>query len=73
MKPEDIHWLDEEDSEQPAEEPVEEAPAEEPEPQKEPRKKRSFSWIFVVIALMIGVFFMIVTGGFKKLFGDDQV
>ena len=73
MKPEDIRWLDEEDSEQPIEEPTpaEETPAEEP-PQKKPRKQRSFSWIFVVGALLIGVIVMFVTGGFKKLFGGDK-
>lgn len=73
MKPEDIRWLDEEDSEQPIEEPTpaEETPAEEP-PQRKPRKQRSFSWIFVVGALLIGVIVMFVTGGFKKLFGGDK-
>ncbi len=74
MKPEDIRWLDEEDSEQPAEETEQtaEAEPETPPAPKKPKKNRSFSWIFVVIALLIGVFFLFITGGFKKLFGGDR-
>lgn len=79
MKPEDIHWLDEEQTEEPEEMPEDTEESEEkeeevsqPSDSAAPSRKKPKLWIIILIFFVAAVAVFFLSGGYDRFFGGEK-